>query len=220
MTREDRQQVPPRAVSSDSAAAGRDELPPELEAMDAELRSYARDVSPTPPQAFLVRAHAAVEDLPTPTPARSFLEALSSRSFTSVVSAYRANLGAAFGRDVPLGVRLQSVALSAVVALFLATGATFGATGASEVLRYIAGAPPPSAPPEVTFEPSPSRTPGATATSAATPTTDARVHIVEAGQTLSAIAELYGVPLEDLIEANAISNPDLIQIGQRLVIPA
>ncbi|HIC87969.1 MAG TPA: LysM peptidoglycan-binding domain-containing protein [Anaerolineae bacterium] len=46
-----------------------------------------------------------------------------------------------------------------------------------------------------------------------------RVHIVQAGETLLAIAGRYGVTLEALMEANGIHDPDVIYTGQKLVIP-
>lgn len=44
-------------------------------------------------------------------------------------------------------------------------------------------------------------------------------HTVKAGETLYTIAKLYGVSIQDITTANKIANPDLIQIGQRLIIP-
>jgi len=44
-------------------------------------------------------------------------------------------------------------------------------------------------------------------------------HIVQAGDFLGAIASRYGVALADLVRANSIANPDLIYVGQVLVIP-
>lgn len=45
------------------------------------------------------------------------------------------------------------------------------------------------------------------------------VHVVRAGDTLASIAKTYGVSASALARANGISNPDLIRVGQRLVIP-
>ncbi len=45
-------------------------------------------------------------------------------------------------------------------------------------------------------------------------------HVVEAGQELSLIAKMYGVSLEDILAVNDIPNPDIINEGQELVIPA
>lgn len=45
-------------------------------------------------------------------------------------------------------------------------------------------------------------------------------HVVERGQELALIAKTYGVTVEDIVNLNEISNPDLIFVGQELVIPA
>jgi len=45
------------------------------------------------------------------------------------------------------------------------------------------------------------------------------IYTVKAGDTLIGIAKEYGVSVEALQEANAILNPELLQIGQELVIP-
>ena len=45
------------------------------------------------------------------------------------------------------------------------------------------------------------------------------VYIVQSGDTLSLIAARFNVALEDLMNANGISNPDLLSAGQELVIP-
>jgi hypothetical protein len=45
-------------------------------------------------------------------------------------------------------------------------------------------------------------------------------HIVEKGQELGLIAREYGVDIDEIISLNNISNPDLLYIGQELIIPA
>jgi murein DD-endopeptidase MepM/ murein hydrolase activator NlpD len=45
------------------------------------------------------------------------------------------------------------------------------------------------------------------------------IYTVEPGDTLYEIALAYGVNLDDLIAANNIDDPDVIQVGQQLVIP-
>ncbi len=45
------------------------------------------------------------------------------------------------------------------------------------------------------------------------------VHVVRSGETLASIARQYGVSASALARANGIANPDLIRVGQRLVIP-
>lgn len=59
--------------------------------------------------------------------------------------------------------------------------------------------------------------PGVTATPVAT--AEVRTHTVAAGDTLSSIAVQYGVTVEAIMQANQISNPNLINAGQQLVIP-
>ncbi len=45
------------------------------------------------------------------------------------------------------------------------------------------------------------------------------MHVVSSGQSLGAIANQYGVTTASIIERNGISNPSLVAVGQRLVIP-
>jgi LysM repeat protein len=45
------------------------------------------------------------------------------------------------------------------------------------------------------------------------------VHVVQAGETLTRIAVRYGVTTQLLVQANNISNPNFIYVGQSLVIP-
>jgi prefoldin subunit 5 len=44
-------------------------------------------------------------------------------------------------------------------------------------------------------------------------------HTVQRGETLASIASKYGVEISDIVAANGISNPNLIAVGQELVIP-
>lgn len=46
------------------------------------------------------------------------------------------------------------------------------------------------------------------------------VHVVARGEQLGFIARRYGISLADLIAYNGISNPSLIYVGQRLLIPS
>lgn len=48
---------------------------------------------------------------------------------------------------------------------------------------------------------------------------DDEVYIVQAGDSLLAIATRYGLTVADLVEANNLDNPDFVFSGQRLVIP-
>ncbi len=46
-----------------------------------------------------------------------------------------------------------------------------------------------------------------------------QVVVVQAGETLSEIADRHGVSLTRLMQANGISNPDHVEVGQRLTLP-
>jgi LysM repeat protein len=46
------------------------------------------------------------------------------------------------------------------------------------------------------------------------------IHVVKVGETLSSIARQYGVSPDAIARANGITNPNLIYVGQRLVIPS
>lgn len=45
-------------------------------------------------------------------------------------------------------------------------------------------------------------------------------HIVQPDQTLREIGELYGISWEELAEINNLPNPNLLQVGQTLIVPA
>jgi LysM repeat protein len=72
--------------------------------------------------------------------------------------------------------------------------------------------------------PTPTTAPVATSTAAPTarPAPTPQVYVVQSGDTMSRIANRFGVPLDALIEANreTIPNPDRLNIGDQLVIPA
>ena len=70
--------------------------------------------------------------------------------------------------------------------------------------------------------PSPGTVPlgsGGEPTVAAPQVADVLTHTVSAGETLLAIALDYDVPFEDLVEVNAIADPDFLSIGTVLTIP-
>ena len=54
---------------------------------------------------------------------------------------------------------------------------------------------------------------------AAPQATGETVHIVQWGETLSLIADRYGVSVQAIMAANGLDDPDMIYVGQRLVIP-
>jgi LysM repeat protein len=45
------------------------------------------------------------------------------------------------------------------------------------------------------------------------------VHVVQSGDTISALALLYDVPAADIIAANGLENPNVLRIGMELTIP-
>jgi lipoprotein-anchoring transpeptidase ErfK/SrfK len=51
-------------------------------------------------------------------------------------------------------------------------------------------------------------------------TGETTTHIVERGQELALIARQYGVTVDDLVAMNDLSNPDVIWVGQELIVPA
>jgi LysM repeat protein len=63
--------------------------------------------------------------------------------------------------------------------------------------------------------PTPNPSPSATAAS----TQGDETYIVRPGDTLAQIAAQYGVSLPELMRANKLTNPNLISVGQRLIIP-
>ena len=46
-----------------------------------------------------------------------------------------------------------------------------------------------------------------------------RVHIVQQGETLSDIAQAYGTTIKKLIQINTLKNPNILKLGQEIVIP-
>lgn len=53
-----------------------------------------------------------------------------------------------------------------------------------------------------------------------TPRQDVDEYIVQAGDTLGDIAQRYGISLQSLLDANNITDPNLLEVGMVLVIPA
>ncbi len=84
-------------------------------------------------------------------------------------------------------------------------------------------------PAKETYQVTPYRTPTSTstplplapgtATPFPTPSPTPRLHTIQSGETLLAIAAQYGVTLEELLLANPEVNPSLVPIGLNLVIP-
>jgi LysM repeat protein len=55
---------------------------------------------------------------------------------------------------------------------------------------------------------------------AVTSTPETQEYTVQAGDTLSGIAQEFGVTVEAIVEANEIADPNLIMPGETLIIPA
>lgn len=72
--------------------------------------------------------------------------------------------------------------------------------------------PAPTTVPTVTTTPAP--------TSTTVPAAPAGTYVIEAGDTLSVIAERFGVSIDALSEANGITDVNSIRPGQELIIPA
>ena len=72
----------------------------------------------------------------------------------------------------------------------------------------------PTGPPIITHTPQVTPTP-----TDVYPTRTPLRHVVQPGETLFMIAQQYNVPLDTLIAANAITNPDRIEVGQMIIIP-
>jgi LysM repeat protein len=70
--------------------------------------------------------------------------------------------------------------------------------------------PPPSPPP---------RTATPTVTPVPPTVPPVRVHVIEKGDTLYDLAIKYDITIEDLINANNFDNPNVLSIGQKLIIP-
>lgn len=95
---------------------------------------------------------------------------------------------------------------------------------AQEAQQTVAAATPTATRPAATATPSSTPTitdtpmPTATPTRTATPTP--HLHIVESGENPSLIADIYNVPVEDLIAINNIDDVAGLQVGQALIIPS
>jgi len=89
---------------------------------------------------------------------------------------------------------------------------------------------PPAAPIAVTVTPTPIVAPPADAAAgqAATaptpppaPATDAEnVYVIKVGDSLSSVADFFGVSMSEIVQANKLDNPDFVFVGQRLLIPS
>jgi LysM repeat protein len=110
-------------------------------------------------------------------------------------------------RTIPRPLAWAALVLVAGVVLFLAPFVLPGLIGQGEA-RPTPTPPALPTPTPAAVEPTPDATPAEV------------VYIVQAGDTLSAIAASYGVTVDQILAANpTISDPNQIAIGDRIVIP-
>jgi LysM repeat protein len=64
-----------------------------------------------------------------------------------------------------------------------------------------------------------SPSPGAPASPSPSPSPEAEVYVVESGDTLSEIAQRFDTTVEAIAEANDMDDPDVLSIGDELIIP-
>jgi uncharacterized protein YkwD len=81
------------------------------------------------------------------------------------------------------------------------------------------GVPWPTRPPVTVTLAGPTQTPGPTLTATATIDATYTSYVVQPGDTLFQIATQFGTSVDKLVEANGITNPDRIEIGQVVIIP-
>ncbi len=74
--------------------------------------------------------------------------------------------------------------------------------------------------PTDTPTPPPTDTPPSAVPPVSTPVfTKTVTHTVQAGETLLAIAQMYGVTVEDILTLNHLEDPNVLRVGQELLIP-
>jgi len=117
---------------------------------------------------------------------------------------------------------VSTLVVVALAVLIVAVGLFMGLLSIGPGGVAVATTRPPASGPIATFTPRLSEPPSAEPTTDVGPTprpTGGGTHIVQPGESLSSIGEIYGVPWLLIAEANAIPEPYVIQVGQELVIP-
>lgn len=97
--------------------------------------------------------------------------------------------------------RISCVALATALLVLLAA-CQGGSTGSTDQVRLL-----------ITPVPTP------TATEAAQPTAAPVTYTVKSGDTLSGIADLFGVTVDDIVRSNNVADANSLQVGQTLTIP-
>jgi LysM repeat protein len=94
------------------------------------------------------------------------------------------------------------------------------AIGSAPVIGPPPSAQPSPAPTSMASAPAPTASPSAAVTASPTPeSSPSRTYRVQAGDTLYVIAQRFGTTVKAIAEANGISDPTKIRIGQVLAIP-
>jgi LysM repeat protein len=66
----------------------------------------------------------------------------------------------------------------------------------------------------------PIRTTTTSSTTTTTLSVDPQFYVIQPGETLQIIAERFGVTIDQIVQLNGIENPEYIQAGQQIEIPA
>jgi hypothetical protein len=108
---------------------------PALVRLDRELASYVRDASPEVPATLVDRVMASVSEERVARAPLALIQSLAAGSLAGAACSFREVAHAAFGQRVPLLVRVQAMAVMALVSLFLGATVALAALGAVELLR-------------------------------------------------------------------------------------
>lgn len=115
------------------------------------------------------------------------------------------------------------IGLGVLIIIGIVVGVTRYQTNGDTPARVVAAGGPvtPTLAAAATLTPTagPTATPAATLTTTPTPTPTPRIHIIEAGENPSYIADLYGVTVDELVKVNNIDDVQTLQVGQELIIP-
>lgn len=109
----------------------------------------------------------------------------------------------------PSALKAAVYSLTGIVVLLVALAA-YVVMGQGKATPPAAGFTAPTPSPTATAIPSPT----------ATPTPGPTIYKVVPGDTVAEIARRYGLTVEEIVNANKLDNPRLINVGQELVIPA
>lgn len=120
------------------------------------------------------------------------------------------------------GGALRLILFAILVLLAILGGQQLGSWLAAQVASVapaVTSSAQPSTTPMSTVAPTPTADPMAEPTAGLSPLATPVVHVIVLNETLSGIARRYGVTVDALRAANGITDPNLIVVGQRLVIP-